>query len=377
MTIIVAPDSFKGSLSAEQAIAAVTAGIRRVSKKIKVLSVPLADGGEGTAAALAAAVGGSFISVPVTGPLGTPVTACFAVLRGAKTVVIDMAAAAGLPLVPEGKRNPLFTTTFGVGELIRHALETGCREIILGAGGSATVDGGVGMLQALGAGFFDERGKPIGRGGRALARIRSITRDGLPLELSRARFRVAADVTNPLCGAIGAARVYGPQKGADGAAVAELDRGLRHFAKLVRRATGVDLLSLVGGGAAGGLAAGAAAFLGADIVSGAGLVLDRAGFEAKLVNADLVITGEGMVDAQTGFGKAPAAVARLCAKHNVPLVCLAGRVAPEAAALYALGVSALFSIADGPCAVAEAVSGASRLLERAAENVVRLFLAGK
>ncbi len=377
MHIIVAPNSFKGSLSAAQAAAAVARGIKRVSGKIKVTGVPLADGGEGTAEALVAAVGGRFHKAAVTGPLGRPVEARYALLKGNKTAVIDMAACAGLPLVPPAKRNPLHTTTYGVGELILRAIRSGCREIILGAGGSATVDGGLGMLQALGFGFFDATGKTLGPGGRELVRIQSIDTAGSPADLKRVAFRVAVDVANPLVGPHGAARVYGPQKGATPAMVAALERGLAHYAKKTKTATGVAVSTLPGAGAAGGLGAGAAAYLGAEIVSGAGLVLERTSLEAKLVDADLVITGEGRLDAQTAFGKAPHALALLCRRHRVPLVCLAGGVEGRTEAMHDAGFTALFSITDGPCAIDVAVRRADDLLGRAAEQVLRLFLSGR
>jgi glycerate kinase len=377
MKIIIAPDSFKGSLSAIDAAAAICRGIARYSKKIETVCLPLADGGEGTVAALVAATGGKIRRKRVTGPLGAPVDAFFGLIDKGKTGVVEMAASSGLPLVPPGRRNPLLTTTFGAGELIRQAVLDGCKHIIIGAGGSATVDGGLGLLQALGAVFRDARGKPVGRGGRELVKIHSVETEALAAAIWGIKFTVAADVTNPLCGPEGAARVFGPQKGATPEAVRLLDRGLRHFAGVIKRSVAKDVITISGGGAAGGLAAGAAAFLDAVIRPGIDIVLEKNKFEKKLVDCDLVITGEGRTDGQTLFGKAPLGVARLARRSGVPVVCLSGGLAPEARRLYQAGFTALFSLADGPLTLAEAERDAAVLLERAAENIVRLFVRGK
>jgi glycerate kinase len=310
----------------------------------------------------------------VTGPLGNPVKASFGLIDGGKTGVIETAAAAGLTLLKPIERNPLLATTFGVGELIASAIKAGCMTIIIGAGGSATVDGGTGMLQALGIQFMDRQGKPIGRGGKGLIDIQSINSDGLSHAIRSIRFIVAADVTNTLCGKHGAARVYGPQKGADPKTVRLLDKGLRNFAAVIKRQLKLNILDIPGSGAAGGLAAGAHAMLGARIVSGIDIVLGKSGFEKKLTGCDLVITGEGRTDGQTRFGKAPLGVARLARAHDVPVVCISGGMGKNLGELYREGFDSFFSITDRPMTEAEAMADAKSLLSRAAENVVRLFI---
>jgi glycerate kinase len=377
MKIVVAPDSFKGSLTSAEAAAAVARGIERVSKKISAVCVPLADGGEGTVAALVAAAGGAIRMARVTGPLGAPVDAIYGVIDRGRTGVVEMAASSGLPLVPAAKRDPLAATTYGAGELVRKAIADGCKKIVIGAGGSATVDGGLGLLQALGAVFRDAKGKPVGRGGRELERVASVDPASLPATVWGVTFTVAADVTNPLCGPRGAALVYGPQKGATPAVARRLDRGLRRFAGVVRKRLNRDALKIPGGGAAGGLAAGAWAFLDAEIRSGVDLVLEKAKLDKKLIDCDLVITGEGRTDAQTRFGKAPLGVARVAKKLGVPVVCLSGSFGEGVTRLYDEGFTAFFSLVDGPIPTAEAMARAGELLERAAENVVRLFLKGR
>jgi glycerate kinase len=373
MKIILAPDSFKGSLSAREAVTAMETGIRRVSPKIKVTGMPLSDGGEGLVKALAEAAGGNIRRKKVIGPLGDPIMATYGLIDGGKTGVIETAAAAGLALLAPAGRDPLLATTFGVGELVASAIDDGCVTIILGAGGSATVDGGLGMLQALGVKFMDKQGKPVGRGGRELINIQSINIDGLARCIGRVRFIVAADVTNILCGKQGAALVYGPQKGADLETARLLDQGLRSFAKVIKRQLKIDVRDIPGSGAAGGLAAGAHAILGAKIASGVEIVLKKAHFEKKLAGCDLVITGEGRTDGQTRYGKAPLGVARLARRHGVPAVCLSGGLGKHVNELYHEGFDAFFSIADGPLPESEAIANARSLLARAAENVVRLF----
>jgi glycerate kinase len=377
MKILLAPDSFKGSLSAREAADAMASGVRRASKKITTVKAPLSDGGEGLAEALVTAAGGKIRRKKVTGPLGDPVMASYGLIDNGKTAVIETAAAAGLTLLKPSGRNPLLATTFGVGELIAAAIEAGCTTIILGAGGSATVDGGIGMLQALGVNFMDRQGKPVGRGGGELIKIHSINRGDCPGFIGRVRFIVAADVQNTLCGKHGAAMVYGPQKGADQKTAALLDRGLMHFARVIRQHSKKNLSCIPGSGAAGGLAAGACAILGARIAFGIDIVLKKIGFERLLTGCDLVITGEGRTDGQTRFGKAPLGVARRAATHAVPVVCVSGALGMKIDELYHEGFDALFSIIDGPNSESEAMADAKNLLARATENIVRLFLSAR
>ena len=372
MNILLAPDSFKSSLSAVNAIKALASGIRRVSPEITTSGIPLSDGGEGFVDALTSSCSGIIRRIKVTGPLGEPVSARYGIIDNGKTGVIEMAAAAGLPLLSNRQHNPLNTTTYGVGELIYAAINKGCYAIIIGAGGSATVDGGIGLLQALGVEFFDTNGKAVGRGGKELLKICSMNTAALD-RFSKISFVVAADVTNPLCGRTGAARVYGPQKGANPEAVNLLDTGLRHFADIIRRSSNKDILTISGGGAAGGMAAGIQAFLNADIVSGVDMVLGKSGLEEKLKGCDLVITGEGRTDIQTLNGKAPLGVARRARNHGIPVVCISGSLGRNIDKLYNEGFSAFFSLCDGPIDESAALTEAPRLLTQAVENVVRLY----
>lgn len=380
MKVVVAPDSFKGCLSAQEVAAAISRGVLRAAPDAEVVEVPLADGGEGTVDALVSATGGHYEERVVEGPLGEPVTARFGVLGNGRTAVVEMAAASGLPLVPETKRNPGLTSTYGTGELIRAALDLGARQLIVGVGGSATTDCGGGMAQALGFRFLDADGQAIERvTGSRLRQVASIDATGRDPRLDAVEIRVACDVDNPLYGPRGAAHVYAPQKGATPAQVEELDEGLRHMAEVIKRDLGVDVADLPGAGAAGGLGAGLVAFCGATLEPGAEIVLDAVGFEARLTNADLLITGEGKVDEQTAHGKTPAAAARGARAAGVPAVALGGSVALAAESLGGVGFTAVFSIVPGPLSLAEALErdAARRFLEATSEQVVRLFLAGR
>lgn len=376
--VIVAPDSFKGCLSAREVADAIEAGILAACPDASITSIPLADGGEGTVEALVTATDGEYVPTTVTGPLGEPVEAVYGILGDARTAVIEMAAASGLPLVPPNKRNPLLTTTYGTGELIRHALRRGCRRIIVGVGGSATVDGGAGMAQALGIRLLDGCGRDIPRGGRGLGRLERIDPSASVIGPGDTReFLVAADVTNPLLGDEGAARVYGPQKGATPEMIDELEAGLARLAQVLRRDLDRDVANIPGAGAAGGLGAGLAAFLGAEIRRGAELVIEASGLCQHLKGADLVVTGEGRLDAQTAFGKTPAAVAAAARDADVPVIALAGSVAPDALSLHAFGIAAMLSVAHGPIALDEAMrpETARDLIARSAEQLLRALLA--
>lgn len=355
MKIIVAIDSFKGSLSSSEAGEAVAEGIRDVLPAADVMSLPLADGGEGTVEALVTATGGRLRSVQVTGPLGQSVIATYGVLGDGSTAVIEVAAACGLPLVPLEQRNPLLATSRGVGELIIDALKLGCRDFVIGLGGSATNDAGLGMLEALGCRFLNENGVDAARGGQALTSIQAIDRSGMLAELRGCRFRIACDVDNPLYGSEGAAYVFGPQKGADPKMVQQLDAGLRHFAHIAGQELGTDISNFPGAGAAGGLGAAFVGFLSGELKSGVELVMESLELEKQLNGAQFVITGEGSLDGQTSRGKAPLGIAKLAARRQIPVIALAGCVDEESPQLNDLGVTAYFPIIGRPMTLEEAM----------------------
>ena len=377
MNIIVAPDSFKGSLTAAEAADAIVQGVRDVMPEAEIVSIPLADGGEGTVEALALATRGRILQAEVTGPMGDPVEASYGMLGDDVTGVVEMAQAAGLSLVPAQKRNPLLATTYGVGELMRAALDEGCRRLIVGLGGSATSDGGAGMAQALGVRLLSGDGGDLKRGAAALMSLERIDTSGRDPRVEEATIYAASDVTNPLCGPEGAAAVYGPQKGADDQMVRRLDQALVHFAEVVERDLVIDVREMSGAGAAGGLGAGLVALCGAEIRSGPSLVLELLGFEEYLEAADLVLTGEGKVDRQIEFGKAISGVAMLAEKHTVPVVAFAGSLEEEQANLVERGISAVVPIAPGPIEEAAAMAQAGELLQAAAERAMRLLVLGR
>lgn len=324
--IIVASDSFKGSLSSAEVAAAVAEGVRDVCPECKVVCLEVGDGGEGTSGALMRALGGSAVSCETHDPLMRPILAEYGISADGRTAIIDMAAASGLTLLLSEERNPLLTTTFGTGEMIADALRSGCSRVIVGLGGSATNDGGTGMLAALGIRFLDSRGAALPGTGESLEKIVSADCSGAPPGLADAEFIAACDVENPLCGPHGAAYVYAPQKGADAAATAALDRGLRNFGEIAETAYGHGILEAEGAGAAGGAGAGMMAYLHARMVPGAELLLDALDFDRLVADADLVITGEGRMDEQTLMGKLPLRVLRRAAAHGVPVIALAGSV---------------------------------------------------
>lgn len=377
MKIVLAPDSFKGSLTAAQVCAAMEEGIRRFLPDAEIISAPMADGGEGTVQSLVDATGGDFVTETVSGPLGEPVEARYGILGDENTAVIEMAAASGLPLVPEHKRNPAKTTTYGTGELINSALEHGCSSMIVGIGGSATTDAGAGMAQALGVRLLDEAGDELARGcnGAGLAHLAQIDLSGLDHRVGRTAFRVACDVDNPLYGERGAAYVYGPQKGADAAMVKELDAALRRFAEIVERDLGVDVSRIPGGGAAGGLGAGLVAFCGARLEPGVDIVLEAIGLAEKAAGAELLITGEGAINYQTAFGKAPSGAVRVAKQVGCSNMVIAGAVDLAANRLHEQGFGPLFSICNTPLSLAEAMEPemARKLVALAAEEAVRCF----
>lgn len=376
LNVVVAPDSFKGSLSSSDACLAIERGIVRVFPNARIRKVPMADGGEGTVEAVLTAVGGEWRHVEVMGPLQQGVTASYGVLRDGVTAVIEMAAASGLTLVPEEQRNPLRTTTFGTGQLILHAIENGCTRILIGLGGSATNDGGMGMAQALGVEFLDAEGKPLGLGGDQLERIAAVNLSHMDDRLKQTEVLICCDVTNPLCGLNGASFVYGPQKGATPKIAARLDQGLEHYAMKIFHSTGKKIKDLPGAGAAGGMGAALMAFCEAKLRPGFQLLSELAGLDESVRKADLVITGEGKTDGQTVFGKVPAGIGNLAKRHGKPAICVSGSITPQADALYEQGITALFSTVSGPMPLEDAMLRAEELLANAAENVMRVWRYG-
>ena len=376
MRILVAPDSYKGSVSAIGVAAAVERGIHAVFPDAQVQKVPIADGGEGTVEALVAATGGRLIRTTVPGPLGEPVQACWGVLGDGETAVIEMAAASGLPLVPKDRRDPRITSTAGTGALMKAALDQGLHKLVIGIGGSATTDGGTGMARALGARFLDAQGRPLPEGGAALAALATIDLAGLDPRLATAEMMVACDVDNPLTGPRGASAVYGPQKGATPEMVQELDLALGVLAEVATRTTGRAIAALPGAGAAGGLGAGLLWFTPARLRPGVEIVLEATGFEALVEGADLVITGEGRTDAQTAMGKAPVGVAAVAQRHGVPVVCLSGGLAVGADEVLRHGIGALASIVPQAMSLEECMSNGADLIEAGAARVCRLLKIG-
>jgi glycerate kinase len=380
MKITIAPQALKGSLDAQGVGDAIAAGVRSVFAVADVRVVPVADGGEGTVRALVAATGGRLVKTSVHGPLGDQVSAEWGVLgeqeSQLRTGVIEMAAASGLPLVPEARRDPRLTSTYGTGELIRAALDAGCRHLLIGIGGSATNDGGAGMASALGARFLDQDGNELAGGGAPLARLAHVDITGLDSRLAETSVEVACDVTNPLAGPEGASVIYGPQKGATAAMVEELDSALAHYSQVLESDLGIPVATVAGAGAAGGLGAGLLAFAHATLVPGAQLVLDALHLADTLADTDLVITAEGRLDAQTAYGKAVSAVASLARRHGTPVVALAGAVAASQVELDALGITAALPICDGPLTLGESMERAAPLIEHASASAMRMIAIG-
>lgn len=373
MKIIIAPDSFKGSLSAKEVANAIEIGIRRVFYDIEIIKVPMADGGEGTVQSLVDTTGGRIVNVKVLDPLCREINSFYGLLGDGKTAVIEMAAASGLTLLKEDERNPMITTTYGTGQLITHALDMGCRNIIMGIGGSATNDGGAGMAAALGVKFINAVGEEIGFGGGALRELHTMDIAGLDKRIGSCCIAVACDVTNPLTGIEGTSYVFGPQKGADKTMIRILDENLKKYGQILEKDLGVSLLNVPGAGAAGGLGAGALAFLNAGIRRGIDIVIETTGLEEKLIGADLVITGEGMIDHQTIYGKTPHGVAKLAAKYKIPVVGITGEIGKGIDVLYNHGFNSIFSIADKPMTLMESMERGQELLQDTSERIMRLF----
>ncbi len=377
MRIIVAPDSFKESLSASEAAQRITEGIINIFPAAQVIQVPLSDGGEGLTESLIDAAGGRFIECPVSDPLGDKIQARYGILNDQRTAVIEMAAASGLPLVPRSNRNPLVTTTRGTGELILAALNAGCERLIIGIGGSATNDGGAGMAQALGVKLLDQKGSDIGPGAQGLLNLSQIDISDLDPRLAQTEVMVACDVENPLYGLNGAAYVYGPQKGASLEMLPLLDQALINLAEIIARDLGMQVHDIPGAGAAGGLGAGLMAFAGGKLLSGIQLVFEILGFEAILAaGADLVITGEGSINSQSLYGKVPVGVARLAKKHDLPVLAIAGQIGSGTEEVYEAGIDAIMAMAPGPISLEESISRAGELLTDATTRALRIMEAG-
>ncbi len=374
MKIAIAPDSFKETLSALEVAEAIEKGVLDASPGITTVLVPMADGGEGTVDAVVNAAHGRFHTATVPDPLGRPVEAAFGLIDNDTCAVVEMAAASGLHLLSTSERNPLQTSTRGTGALIRNAMEAGATRIIVGVGGSATVDCGAGMAAELGFEFIDSQGHTITNPcGGDLMTIEHIATGNADRRIGSVTFMVACDVTNPLTGPRGAARVYGPQKGADLEMTDRLEEGIEHFADVIKRELNIDVAGMDGAGAAGGLAAGLVAFAGADLRSGVETVIEAVDLDSRLTGCDLVITGEGKADEQSVFGKTPAGVAAAARRAGVPTVILAGRLGEGYRELYEHGICAAFAIQDGPMPEEEAFENTPRLLRQTAESVIRLF----
>lgn len=375
MKTVIAIDSFKGSLDTFESSAAVAEGIRAVYPDAEIDICPLADGGEGTVRAAVSALGGELCRATVTGPLGAAVDAEYGIVKEKKLAIIEMSAAAGITLVPHEKRNPLYTTTFGVGELILDALDKDCRRFIIGIGGSATNDGGVGMLSSLGFDFLDAQGEKIPRGAIGLSGLCTISGAHIDERLSQCEILVACDVDNPLCGEQGCSRIYGPQKGADEKMIAGMDVLLEKYATLTRQIRPDADAFFPGVGAAGGMGFALKYYLGATLTSGIDLVTDAIGLEERLKDADIVITGEGRLDSQSAMGKAPVGVARLAKKHGKTVIALAGAVKDDAVVCHRQGIDAFFSIVRKPCTLDEAmnIENAYENLKNTTEQVFRLI----
>lgn len=377
MKIVIAPDSYKESLSALEVATAIESGFREIFPTAEYVKLPVADGGEGTVEAMVAATCGRIVNVAVKGPLGEAVEGFYGLSGDEQCAFIEMAAASGLELVPAAQRDPLVTTSWGTGELIRHALDSGVKHIIIGIGGSATNDGGAGMVQALGAKLLDKQGQQIGPGGAALETLASIDVRELDKRLADCRIEVACDVTNPLTGKEGASAIFGPQKGATPKMIARLDQALGHYAKLIARDLDVEVLNLAGGGAAGGMGAGLFAFCGAELRRGIEIVTEALSLDAHVADAHLVITGEGRIDSQTINGKVPVGVASVAKRYNVPVIGIAGSLTADVGVVHDHGIDAVFSVIYKICSLDDALANAGENVRMAARNIAAVLKIGQ
>lgn len=378
MKIILAPDSFKDSMTAKEVCQAMETGIKKVKPNSEIISVPMADGGEGTTSALVDCLHGKYLTEVVSGPLNEPVEATYGLINNEKTAIIEMAAVSGITYLTDQQRNSdniKLTNTYGTGQLINSALKNGAQKIIVGLGGSATNDGGAGMAQALGIQFFDKNNQLISKhlGGGDLDKIAHIDTSKINPNLNKVKFILASDVTNPLTGKDGASFTFGRQKGADQKTQELLDKNLSHYAQLIKKQINKDISNIPGSGAAGGLGAGLLAFTNAHLESGVKVVAKETNLEKQIEDADLVFTGEGATDFQTKFGKTPYGVAQIAQKYHVPVISLAGKLGEGIDQLYQYGFSAFFSILDGPCSLEEALKNGQKNVARICENIMRLY----
>ncbi|ELX08949.1 glycerate kinase 2 [Janthinobacterium sp. HH01] len=376
MKIVIAPDSFKESLTAMAVANEIEAGFREFYPDAEYVKLPVADGGEGTVQAMIDASGGRRVNLQVSGPLGEPVDAFYGLMGDGATAVIEMAAASGLELVPTALRDPLRTSSYGTGQLIRNALDAGARRFVLGVGGSATNDGGAGMVQALGGRLLDAGGAELPPGGGALDRLQGIDLSGLDGRIKDCVFDIACDVSNPLVGPQGASHIFGPQKGATPAMVEQLDANLRHYADVIERELGQQVADVPGAGAGGGIGAAMLVFLGGSLRPGSEIVTAAVGLAAAVADADLVITGEGRIDSQTIHGKTPVGVARVAQRHGKPVIAIAGCLAPGAAVVHGHGIAAVFGAVSRPCTVEQALAEAAQNVRSAARNVAAVLSLG-
>ncbi|GJJ02980.1 glycerate kinase [Duganella rhizosphaerae] len=376
MKIVIAPDSFKESLTALAVANEIEAGFREFFPDAEYVKLPVADGGEGTVQAMIDASGGRRVELQVSGPLGEPVAAFYGLMGDGATAVIEMAAASGLELVPTAQRDPLRTSSYGTGQLIRDALDAGARRFVLGVGGSATNDGGAGMVQALGGRLLDAAGRDLQPGGGALDGLQHIDLSGLDARIKDCVFDIACDVSNPLVGPQGASHIFGPQKGATPAMIEQLDANLRHYADVIARELGQQVADVPGAGAGGGIGAAMLVFLGGSLRPGSEIVTAAVGLDAAVADADLVITGEGRIDSQSIHGKTPIGVARVAQRHGKPVIAIAGCLAPGAAVVHQHGIHAVFGAVSRPCTVEQALAEAAQNVRSAARNIAAILSLG-
>ncbi|MEF1308747.1 glycerate kinase [Vibrio mytili] len=373
MKIVIAPDSYKESLTAMEVATSIEKGFKHVLPHAEYIKLPMADGGEGTVQSLVDATGGRIVSHHVTGPLGQQVEGFYGLLGDGKTAIIEMAAASGLHLVEPEFRNPLLTTTYGTGELIRAVLDRGVEHIIVGIGGSATNDGGLGMAQALGIRMLDAAGQSLTHGGGALANLVTIDTSNLDPRLANIRLEVACDVDNPLCGPKGASHVFGPQKGATPEMVEQLDHNLNHYAEVMKAQLGKDVKEMAGAGAAGGLGAALLGLLDAELRPGIDIVMDAVNLSDVLRDADLVITGEGRIDSQTIHGKTPIGVARSAKQYGLPVIGIAGCLSSDCSVVHAHGIDAVFAVVNRATDLATALKEAAENVEQTSRNIAQTY----
>jgi len=373
LRILVAPNAFKESLTAIEAAEAISRGIQKVLPEARITSLPIADGGDGTLEAVVSGTGGKILRARVLDPLGKKITAHYGLTGNGKTAIIEMSRASGLALVPTKLRNPMTTTSYGTGQLINAALKRGVKEIILGIGGSATLDGGIGALQALGFLFLDRRKQPVGRGGKGLGSLKHIQMHRIHPLLRKTRILVACDVDNPLIGPRGAAAVFGPQKGATSNMVRKLDQSLAKLSQIIQRSTGQNISQHPGTGAAGGIAGSFMGLLGAQLLPGSDLIFDLLKVRRWVPRVDCIITGEGQIDFQTPFGKGPGMLAKIAKEHQIPVIGIAGSIAKDVSDLFEQGFTALFSIVRSPISIEVAIQHAAQLVESESEQVARLL----